>query len=145
MKPYSRLFSWRRYAWINAALLALLLLGLLLARNIRTLPTGLFLGDIRLPETCLVSRATGRPCAGCGMTRSIVLASAGDWRASLAMHPSGIWLFVYALSQAAFRALALVWRPSVTVRIAIWDLSVSLGGFALASQAPLALRLLAGP
>ncbi len=144
MKSDPGLFSRRRYALINAAALAALLAGLLLARSIRALPTGLFLGDIRLPQTCLVSRTTSRPCAGCGTTRSIVLASAGNWQASLAMHPSGIWLLVYALAQAAFRALALVWRPHATVRIAVWDLSLSLGGLALASQAPVALQWLAG-
>jgi len=42
-------------------------------------------------DLCLFHRLTGVPCLTCGLTRSVCLFARGEWRASLAMHPSG-WL-----------------------------------------------------
>src|SRR5689334_6673616 len=41
---------------------------------------------------CLFERFTGRPCPGCGMTRSILRLSQGDVVGSLRMHPLGVVL-----------------------------------------------------
>ena len=41
---------------------------------------------------CLFERVTGRPCPGCGMTRSILRLSQGDVVGSLRMHPLGVVL-----------------------------------------------------
>ena len=48
-----------------------------------------FLG-VTLPTLCWFKLMTGLPCAGCGLTRSVVLLMHGGVRASLAMHPFGI-------------------------------------------------------
>jgi hypothetical protein len=41
---------------------------------------------------CMFERVTGRPCPGCGMTRSILRLSQGDLTGSLRMHPLGVVL-----------------------------------------------------
>ena len=41
---------------------------------------------------CMFQVATGRPCPGCGMTRSMLRLSQGDLVASLRFHPLGIVL-----------------------------------------------------
>ena len=49
---------------------------------------------------CMFQNMTGRPCPGCGMTRSILLLARGDVIGSLRMHPLGVplaALFVGAL------------------------------------------------
>jgi hypothetical protein len=41
---------------------------------------------------CLFQRVTGRPCPGCGMTRSMLRLSQGDVVESLRLHPLGLVL-----------------------------------------------------
>jgi len=41
---------------------------------------------------CMFERVTGRPCPGCGMTRSVLRLSQGDVAGSLRMHPLGVLL-----------------------------------------------------
>jgi len=41
---------------------------------------------------CMFERVTGRPCPGCGMTRSMLRLSQGDVVGSLRMHPLGVVL-----------------------------------------------------
>jgi hypothetical protein len=43
-------------------------------------------------KLCIFQIVTGRPCPGCGMTRSILGLARGDVAASLRMHPLGVVL-----------------------------------------------------
>lgn len=77
---------------------------------------GLSLAGFRLPETCMFLRTTGLPCPGCGLTRSCVAAVHGQFAASLAFHPLGWLVLLYALAQAARHGLWLSrpgWRTTV--------------------------------
>ena len=53
------------------------------------------------PVLCPVRRATGRPCPGCGGSRSLVRLAHGDLRGSLAAHPLGPVLGALLLAWAA--------------------------------------------
>ena len=54
----------------------------------------------RGPVLCPVRRATGRPCPGCGLTRSLVRLLHGDLRRSVAAHPLGLPLGVLLVAWA---------------------------------------------
>lgn len=43
----------------------------------------------RVPIVCPVRRVTGRPCPGCGLTRSLVRMMHGDVAGSFRIHPAG--------------------------------------------------------
>jgi Protein of unknown function (DUF2752) len=60
-------------------------------------------------QQCGFARMFRIPCPGCGMTRAVTLLLAGDWRASLRMHP----LAVPVLAAGATFALATVWATYV--------------------------------
>ena len=55
---------------------------------------------VTVPEICALRRTTGLPCPGCGLTRSWVSAVHGDPGASLAHHPLGWLVLLYAVAQA---------------------------------------------
>jgi len=59
--------------------------------------------------TCLLRRATGLPCATCGMTRSFCAIGRGDFGAAFERHPLGPVLY-------AFLALVMLRSAAVTVR-----------------------------
>jgi len=56
--------------------------------------------------TCLLRRATGLPCATCGMTRSFCAIGRGEFGAAFAYHPLGPVLY-------AFFALVMLWSAAV--------------------------------
>ena len=58
--------------------------------------------------TCLLRRATGLPCATCGMTRSFCAIGRGELGAAFAQHPLGPVLY-------AFFALVMLWSAAVAV------------------------------
>jgi len=60
-------------------------------------------------QQCGFARVFHIPCPGCGMTRAVTLLLAGDWRASLHMHP----LAVPVVAAGATFALATVWTTYV--------------------------------
>jgi hypothetical protein len=60
-------------------------------------------------QQCGFARMFHIPCPGCGMTRAVTLLLAGDWRASLHMHP----LAVPVIGAGATFALATVWTTYV--------------------------------
>jgi hypothetical protein len=47
--------------------------------------------------TCLLRRATGLPCATCGMTRSFCAIGRGDLGAAFAQHPLGPILYAFSV------------------------------------------------
>jgi hypothetical protein len=63
---------------------------------------------LRAPR-CTFALLFHRPCPGCGMTRAAHLLLAGDWRASLAMHP----LMVPMVVAGGLFAASTVWTTFV--------------------------------
>jgi hypothetical protein len=57
---------------------------------------------------CLFERVTGRPCPGCGMTRSILRLAQGDLVGSLRMHPLGVVLAGLVVAATVGTAVGLV-------------------------------------
>jgi hypothetical protein len=60
------------------------------------------LGNFPFPGTCIFNRATGLPCPGCGLTRSIVSAVHGDMKTSFKYHRMGILVLSYISLQLVF-------------------------------------------
>lgn len=69
-----------------------------------------------LPGLCAFHELTGIPCPGCGLTRSWVSFLHGDLTASLAHHPLGWLVLLYALAQG-LRHAAWLGLPARRARI----------------------------
>jgi hypothetical protein len=63
----------------------------------------------RTPVLCPIRRVTGRPCPGCGLTRSITHALHGNLAASLHHHPLGLPLTALLSSWAVAEPRAGSW------------------------------------
>ena len=65
--------------------------------------------------TCAVLQHTGKVCAGCGLTRSVLAFYKGEFALSHAWHPGGSLLVVLILLQlllrVLYRAKESVWLP----------------------------------
>lgn len=81
-----------------------------------------------LPELCMSKRLFGMQCPGCGLTRSVVASSRGQWRRAMHHHPAGPIIFGWALVQIPYRIANLwrikkgrvVWRlPGAAIMVAI--------------------------
>ena len=59
---------------------------------------------------CLFRRATGIPCAGCGLTRAFVHLARGEWLAALADHPLAPLVVLELAAGWALWGLALAGR-----------------------------------
>jgi hypothetical protein len=59
-------------------------------------------------KLCMFERVTGRPCPGCGMTRSILDLAQGDVVGSLRMHPLGVVLAGMLVAAIVGTAVGLV-------------------------------------
>lgn len=62
-----------------------------------------------LPELCMSKRLFGVQCPGCGLTRSVVASSRGQWSRAMHHHPAGPIIFGWALVQIPYR-IANLWR-----------------------------------
>ncbi len=84
------------------------------------------------PTICQFRRLTGRPCPGCGLTRSFTAMGSGDLTQAFLQHPFGPLLFLGALALLA----AIVWRWirgswPVTARQVAWVKPFSWGVLAV--------------
>jgi hypothetical protein len=61
---------------------------------------------LSLPETCWYKRLTGHGCPGCGLTRSFVCLSHGQWRSAWRFNPSGLLFYGLVAAQIPYR----VWQ-----------------------------------
>jgi len=129
----------RAYAVGNAIVLGLLVGMLGLAWMARPVDGRIVLFGRTMPETCFYKRMTGRPCVGCGTTRSLVLAVHGRWAESRAMHPSGIWFLGFLLCQFLLRASLLVVHPAPPNAISCVDPIASAVLMLLALYLPIVL------
>ena len=75
---------------VALAVIGMLVAALILRPESQEGATALSFLGVTLPTLCWFKLTTGLPCAGCGLTRSVVLLMHGGLRASLAMHPFGI-------------------------------------------------------
>ena len=122
----------------NLAAAALLVAAILVLRSATVVGERIELFGRVLPETCLYKQLHGGPCAGCGMTRSLVLAAQGRWADSLRRHASGVWIAGWLVGQLAARIALLATRPT---KAWLWqaDLAVSLSAMLLAVYLPMAI------
>lgn len=91
-------------------ILGALALGVLIRPSIEAGEPVLRLAGVELPAACWLSALTGLPCAGCGMTRAVVLALHGDAAASIHAHPFAIPLLLLAAIQVGLRGASLAGR-----------------------------------
>lgn len=75
-------------------------------------------GGRALPNVCLLRQASGLPCPGCGLTRSLVAGVHADWAGSLAHHRLGLLVLGYLVLQSLTR-LAWVGLPRLRDRLAV--------------------------
>ncbi|MFO7905406.1 MAG: DUF2752 domain-containing protein [Planctomycetota bacterium] len=59
--------------------------------------------DAVLPGTCVFRKATGRPCPGCGLTRSFISAAHGRIRDAWHYNPAGFFFLVVVVFQVPYR------------------------------------------
>ncbi len=57
--------------------------------------------------SCAVRRHTGRPCTGCGLTRSVLALYRGDFAGSRAWHPAGSLFVMLIFVQLLLRPIYL--------------------------------------
>ena len=86
---------------------AALAVGLAIRPSVEGGVAVLRLFGLPLPTTCWFRLATGVPCAGCGMTRAVVLALHGAPRAAGEAHPFALPLLAFAALQLALRTASL--------------------------------------
>ena len=110
----------RRSDWTVVGLVAgMFVLGALIAPAAEGTTWRLSLFGFDLPGVCWFSALTGRPCAACGMTRSVTLLLHGRFAASYAQHPFGLLAALMALAALPSRAARLRGRAAAwTIR---WD------------------------
>lgn len=115
--------SGRVYAIVNLSLLLVLLGGVALAASLQVTPEN----EVRvpwlnrtLPSTCSYLAATGQPCPSCGITRSLISATHGNWERSGYYHPAGMAILVMVLAQCGMR-LAFLWSklrsPAIDIAV----------------------------
>ena len=88
----------RRAAWVRLVVFGIALAGAGVIGWLVTLPSF---------SLCTFQLLWGRPCPGCGMTRSIAHLARGDVLASLRFHPLGLPLFAGSVLGFAGAALRL--------------------------------------
>jgi hypothetical protein len=84
-------------------------------------------GRFTVPSVCTFRQATGFPCPGCGLTRSVVAAAHGDWSASYTYHRLGPIVLLYLVAQMLYRIawLALeAGRPAIARAGRIVDMAL---------------------
>jgi hypothetical protein len=94
--------------WIIIFFCAVILLGGLVLSPPDAYSPYLHIGHIPIPDTCSFKNLTGLPCPGCGLTRSIVAAMHGDFRASLMYHRLGLLTLAYVCLQFLYRLVMIV-------------------------------------
>ncbi|HEY4261047.1 MAG TPA: DUF2752 domain-containing protein [Schlesneria sp.] len=104
--------NWHRQVLTTSIVIIVLAMILQVRSDQRVFVSGV--SAVPVPETCGMQIMFGRPCPGCGLTRSFIHLAHGDWRRSLAIHRIGWLLALLVVCQIPYRLLAL-WRPELTV------------------------------
>ena len=108
------------------ACLGMLAAGMILSPEAHDHGTVLTFLGFTLPTVCVFKLTTGLPCAGCGLTRSVVLLMHGSLGASFAMHPFGVAAAGLAALQVPPRlTMAAGRRPAWIARFdRVWLISL---------------------
>ena len=77
-----------------------------------------------VPELCLTQSFFKIDCPGCGLTRSCLSLSHGDWRASLAYHRLGWLVLSLVVIQVPYRTFALL-NPSKQLQKDVWSARIA--------------------
>lgn len=104
-----------------------ILLAALLLRPADATEPFLRIGGIALPSFCVMKQASGLPCPGCGLTRSVVSAAHGEWWGSFSHHRLGIALLIYLALQSMLRLAWLglpAFRPGIARYCRVLDLAI---------------------
>lgn len=128
-KPLS-MRNWHRQVLVTSIFIIVLAMVLQVRSDQRVFVFGA--PALPVPETCGMQIVFGRPCPGCGLTRSFIHLAHGDWRSSLAIHRIGWLVALLVVCQIPYRLLAL-WKPELTVG-PIWTWIIG-GAFAIALAA----------
>ncbi|MDB5347954.1 MAG: hypothetical protein JWP89_6331 [Schlesneria sp.] len=104
--------DWHRQVLTTSIVIIVLAMVLQVRSDQRVFVSGV--AAVPVPETCGMQIMFGRPCPGCGLTRSFIHLAHGDWRSSLAIHRIGWLIALLVVCQIPYRLLAL-WRPELTV------------------------------
>lgn len=128
-KPLS-MRNWHRQVLVTSIVIIVLAMVLQVRSDQRVFVSGA--SAMPVPETCGMQILFGRPCPGCGLTRSFIHLAHGDWRSSLAIHRIGWLVALLVVCQIPYRLLAL-WKPELTVG-PIWAWIIG-GAFAIALAA----------
>ena len=110
-KPLS-MRNWHRQVLVTSIFIIVLAMVLQVRSDQRVFVFGA--PAMPVPETCGMQILFGRPCPGCGLTRSFIHLAHGDWRSSLAIHRIGWLVALLVVCQIPYRLLAL-WKPELTV------------------------------
>jgi hypothetical protein len=97
--------------WIVLLLCAGILLGGLVLSPPSEDSPYMYISRIPIPDTCSFRNLTGLPCPGCGLTRSIVAAMHGDFKASLLYHRLGLITLIYVCLQFLYRLTSILIPP----------------------------------
>jgi hypothetical protein len=62
---------------------------------------------LELPGSCMSRELFGTTCPGCGLTRSFVVLTHGQFRESLALHRLGFVLYLFFLWQIVYRCYCI--------------------------------------
>ena len=97
------------YRIVNISVLATLLIIMATLRFVSITPgrNNIVVAGRPVPSLCLASRITGRPCPGCGITRSLHYFMQGNFDQAVNMHPSALWLAALIAAQTAYRLTAI--------------------------------------
>lgn len=108
--------EYRLVNWVLACVLLVLAVVPVAIRICRASAFGA--GNLHLPA-CSVLQHTGRPCAGCGLTRSVVALYGGDLALAATWHPAGSFLvaliFLQLLLRMLYRYGKSVWLPWIDI------------------------------
>ncbi|NQZ68795.1 MAG: DUF2752 domain-containing protein [Lentisphaeria bacterium] len=65
------------------------------------------IAGLKIPEICWSKRIFNFSCPGCGLTRSFVLITQGQFYAAFEMHKLGLIIYLFCVSQIFFRIYCL--------------------------------------
>jgi|GEM_PF-785693 len=75
---------------------------------------------------CPFSTLTGLPCAGCGITRSMVAWFKGDWRLALQYHPLSPGVLVFGALLTLSAVASTGWRQKLVRQVLVVERATSL-------------------
>ncbi|KAF0155583.1 MAG: hypothetical protein FD159_2092 [Syntrophaceae bacterium] len=97
-----------QYKYVNGALLLLILLAVFAPFALHIPEVNKYLSPINVvPPSCFVKENTGKECATCGLTRSIVAVYNGDFDLSVKFHPLGYLLVCFLFGELLLRAVPI--------------------------------------